>query len=231
MSDSEPQSGPRHHPEPEDLLEYASGGSPEWHALLIACHLTHCARCRDEVALLDEVGAAVLRAAAPAQLGAAELDASAARAFELLGDQPAPTPAPAPRALTPELERVLPRPLHPYLVDPGRGFRFMAPGIAQLPLTLPKQPADVRVVRLKPGFVIPRHGHSGLEWMVVLDGEIGDSHDGERYRSGDVCRSEPGKVHFQDVSATEPCIAVVANLGPLVPKTLLGRMLAKIVKL
>jgi putative transcriptional regulator len=224
---SEETSTPRHHPEPEDLLEYASGACPEWLSLMIACHLTLCPRCRDEVAMLDELGGVLLEAGAPPDVGA---HAWAERLAQDLSSR-AVEPAAEPRALPDHLSGMVPRALSPYLSEPDGRWRRLAPGIRHVPLDAPGRDVQLRLVELRPGFVIPQHGHRGLEWVLVLDGDLGDSHNGLRFGRGDVCRSDVGKEHRQDVSRDDPCIALVANLGPLVPKTLLGRALAKIVKI
>lgn len=216
---------PEHHPQQEELLEYATGAADEWLAVMVACHLTFCPRCRDEVALLDALGGALLGDSDGAPVVDGALEASLSKL-----DAPGSAPSPAPARVEPALAAV-PRPLHPYLADPAPRFRWLAPGITHLPLELEAGARPVRLLRFRQGYTIPAHGHSGLEWLMVLDGELDDDSDGQRYGRGDVCRNEPGKVHVQRVTSDEPCLALVANLGPLIPQSWLGRLLARVVRI
>jgi putative transcriptional regulator len=86
----------------------------------------------------------------------------------------------------------------------------------------------LRLFRFRPGYVIPQHGHQGTESILILRGTLGDSRNGQRYRTGDLCRNEPGSEHFQDVGTDEPCISLVASEGRVVPKSFLGRVLQRI---
>ncbi|MDD9935302.1 MAG: ChrR family anti-sigma-E factor [Myxococcales bacterium] len=228
---SEIAPAPSHHPAPEDLLEYATGTGAEWLSLLVACHLTFCERCRREVAMLDEVGAALMDAAGNDDADDAWVGAAADDAAARISERTTADDAGAAGGMPAQLAGTVPRPLRPYLSEPGGRWRFLAPGIQHVPLQTPDDDVQLRLIKFRAGFVIPPHGHEGLEWLLILDGDIGDSHTGTRYGRGDVCCSDVDKEHSQDVSPSEPCIALVANLGPLIPKTMLGRVLAKIVKI
>ena len=110
-------------------------------------------------------------------------------------------------------------------------WRFLVPGVKHVPLNSPDDDVQMRLIELRPGYVIPRHGHTGLEWLLILTGDIGDSLSDTRWGPGDVLCNDIETEHSQDVGRDEPCIAIVANQGPLVPLTFLGRALAKIIKI
>jgi len=195
-------------------LAYASGAAPEWLALMVSCHLTLCPSCRDEASWLDDLGAALMPQAS------VETDGRAPQAVPALEDLLAKhgsrvsAPSPPERFET-ELMRSVPRPLHAHFVDREPRMRRLVPGIRHAPLSV--EGAAVRLLEFRKGFVIPEHAHSGLEWVLVLDGDVGCSLTGQRYRRGDVLRSETDSVHRLDVATDEPCIALIANLAPVVP--------------
>lgn len=214
---------PSHHPEPEELLAYVSGAAEEWLATLVACHLTLCPECREEVAMLDAVGGALL-----SEVGR---DAEAPLVSVPVLRPPRPFGRPLRSDVPHEIARVVPRPLHHYLADDRPRFRFLAPGLSHVPLRLVGGDRPLQLVRFKPGFVVPEHGHGGLEWLLVLSGAIEDRATGQRYGRGDISRRDTQDVHSQAVTRDEPCVAVFANIRPPIPHTLVGKVLARIVGL
>ena len=54
-------------------------------------------------------------------------------------------------------------------------------------------PEEVMMFCLAPGASVPRHGHSGGEGILVLEGELADEH--YRYPAGSWLRSPPGTKH------------------------------------
>jgi putative transcriptional regulator len=210
---------PVHHPDEEDLVGYASGTNPEWVSLVVACHLTYCAACRDDVELFDDLGGALLDS-----LDAREGGPLAARAGDVAA-RPRP-PAVAASSATPV--HGLPRPLGPYLPKDGTGFRFLAPGLRHIPLDFSVGGVPARVIRFAPGFKIPEHRHQGLEFLLVLDGMLHDTVTGDAFRKGDVSRREASTSHAQWIDKSEPCTCLVISAAPVVPSTLTGRILKAI---
>jgi putative transcriptional regulator len=206
---------PQHHPDPDDLLAYASGASPEWASLVVACHLTYCEECRSDVALMDDVGGVLL----------AELEA--------IGDVALPTPPGAARTeparektrIVSDVTRGLPQPIHEYFKDAVPRWRFLAPGVRQIPLSFSVGGIPAKVVEFKPGFTIPEHAHTGLEMVLVLDGELRDSVTKELFGSGDLSRRDLGSTHSQFVTSKDPCICLVVSAAPIEPTSLWGKIL------
>ena len=206
---------PSHHPDEEDLVGYASGTSPEWIALVVACHLTYCPGCRDEVALLDDVGGLLLESLdqpAHGALGVAARDI---------------TSRPKPETRTTEVVTVpgLPRPLAPYLPKARSGWRFLAPGLRHIPLNFSVGGVPARIIRFSPGFFIPEHRHQGLEMLLVLEGMLRDTVSGESFRKGDLSRRESGTCHAQSIGRDEHCTCLVVSAAPVLPSTWMGRLL------
>lgn len=211
---------PTHHPDPDDLLEYATGESPEWLSLVVACHLTFCPECRAQVALLDDVGGALLDAL-PQTPGASMPPRALARLAA-----PPPLLASRPRCLAPDVV-ALPRPLHAYFRDDVPRFRFLAPGVKHVPLTFSVGGIPGRVVRFAPGFTVPEHAHTGTERVLVLDGELEDAATGERFVDGDLSQRDAGTQHAQRILA-DGCVALVVTVGPIVPSSFWGKILKAI---
>ena len=75
----------------------------------------------------------------------------------------------------------------------------------------------------KPGLVIQRHDHAGPEYTVTFTGAFDDA--GVRYGRGHVCVREAGDRHIQRILPGEACVVLAVNHGPLVPLTLLSRLM------
>lgn len=202
---------PSHHPELDELMAYSSGVAPEWLSVFVACHLTYCQECREDVSTFDDVGGALLESL-PAEGPAVALP----RGLEL---PPRSEPLVKPVADVPGL----PRPLLPYLAS-GPSFRFLTPGVQHIPLTLSVNDVPARLVRFKPGFEVPEHSHAGLEMILVLDGEFEDTSTAERYKTGDVSRREGTADHKTRVTSADPCTALMIGTARSEPKTFWGRM-------
>ncbi|HVU03024.1 MAG TPA: cupin domain-containing protein [Polyangiaceae bacterium] len=205
---------PVHHPEPDELAQYASGASPDHLSLVIACHLTYCAECRDEVKLLEELGGALL-------------DSLPGGDGEMAPPEDLPPPAAREkreRAPLPPEFRMIPRPIHAFLDGPPR-FRFLAPGVKHVPLALTVGRIQAKVVRFSPGFVVPEHSHQGLEMVLVLEGELTDGATKEVFRNGDLSRREEGSRHTQHITSEDPCVCLVVSTAEIVPSTFWGKVL------
>jgi len=91
------------------------------------------------------------------------------------------------------------------------------------------QSAETLLVRLKPGVYFPRHQHTGVERVLVLEGSYQDSH-GVVHRPGELREWASGTDHSFKIRGGEPCIFASVVFGrrfsawPLrVLSTLLGR--------
>jgi putative transcriptional regulator len=214
---------PQLHLPPEVALEYASGTSSEAVALAAASHLTFCATCRATVAEHERMGQALIELLPGTALEEGSLERILARL-----DEPAPLPPvlPAPPALPEEL-RVLPLPVQGYLAAaPDRRWRMLAPGVRAVDLPLAGSlgpPATARLIRFRPGYVIPLHDHGGAEYTLVLSGSIEER--GERALPGDLIVRAPSDRHTQRIGEDEACIALLVTEGPLIPLTFKGRLL------
>jgi anti-sigma factor ChrR (cupin superfamily) len=117
------------------------------------------------------------------------------------------------------------------LRNPGVWNFAGLPGIshASVPGGPRVQSAETLFVRLKPGVYFPRHQHTGVERVLVLEGSYQDSH-GIVHRPGELREWAPGTDHSFKIGGGEPCIFASVVFGrrfsawPLrVLSTLLGR--------
>lgn len=218
---------PRHHPEEELLAAYAAGTGALRHDLVIATHMALCPECRRRVAQFEAIGGHLLDQMNPGQNpGQVPILPHALSTPPASGDRGGASRS-GNRYLSP-ISPVLPEPLRSYVggdVDVLPWKRRM-PGVLEIDLDLAEPDAPARLVCLSPFVSIPRHDHTQGELTLVLAGGLRDA-DGV-YERGDVSTGRPGHEHAQRVLAGEPCYALAINDGPLVPRTLLGRILARV---
>jgi putative transcriptional regulator len=206
---------PTHHPDPDDLISYASGAAEEWRAVVVACHLTYCAECRDEVATLEELGGVLLDTLADDAVGEAPVPPAVLRA-----------PASTPKAHSDSaLGRSIPRPLHAYFKETTPAWRFLAPGLKHVPISLTVGGFPARLIQFKPGVVIPDHRHTGTEMVLVLDGALEDSTTKEVFRTGDLSQRDETTGRHGNVVPSDGCVCLVVTDGPLDPATMWGKLL------
>lgn len=222
-----PRAGPVHHVPAEELLDYVAGRQGEAAALAIACHVALCPACRDEARGLEGIGGALLDTARPASMSAGGLE----RALERLQAPAVETvPDKAAAGAWPEGERLgvpgaVGALLAPRLPAGTTHWRYIAPGIRGVNVSLAKteeETGTVRVVRLRPGLVIPQHGHRTTELTLVLTGALTDAVG--RFARGDLSVRRPGDTHIQRVDDARECLALVINGDGLIPMTWTGRL-------
>src|SRR4051812_11171975 len=80
------------HPSPEVLAAYAAGSLRPAFALVAAAHIRGCAHCRSDIALMEEVGGALLDELPPAEMAPEALEQVLARIDQ--GSEPILLPEP-----------------------------------------------------------------------------------------------------------------------------------------
>jgi putative transcriptional regulator len=198
---------PTHHPSDTLLLGYAAGTTSEADALAMSTHLTFCPECRARLATAETVGGALLEQMDSASLSPAVLQSVLARL-----DEPAPIAAKHP----PRVDAIggLPRALADYAMRAmaQSGWRMVAPGIRQLALSTAGD-AKARILELKPGTVLPEHGHRGTELTILLAGSYTDELG--RFARGDMAELDESVVHRPIVDDGPDCIALIVTEAPL----------------
>ncbi len=191
------------HPAPENLLSCAAGSMPEALAAVMASHMAMCPRCRRELAIFDEVGAALLEELAPEKVKAApglpgRVSAAATgwvQDAEVSGDVPEPLRA----VVGARLDEIK--------------WRRLAPGVWVHTVALSEHSkASLRFIRVAPGLRLPDHGHSGSELTLVLQGRFDDAFGS--YGVGDVLEMDEGSEHSPVAAPGGDCICLIASEGP-----------------
>ena len=98
-------------------------------------------------------------------------------------------------------------------------WRRLLPGVHALDLSavLPRarggQPVLAELLRVYPGWAIPRHGHGGEELTLVLAGGFTD--ETGHFKAGDIAIVDPALTHRPLADPGEPCLSfIVSDTAP-----------------
>ena len=215
---------PTHHPGDALLMDYAGGCLGEAGGLVVATHLALCPGCRLAVNELEAVGGALLDDLEPDTLAPGALDALLARLDT--PDEPAPPPR---RCAPPNGTLVIPEPLRSYVGGDLSQVRWrpMAPGFQCHDIRL-NHGERARLLRMKPGAVVPQHSHDGLELAIVLHGGFSDSLG--HFLRGDVAVGD-GSIDHRPKADPEGCVCLSVTFGRLRLTGAVGRFLNPFLRL
>lgn len=90
--------------------------------------------------------------------------------------------------------------------------RWLAPGVRQA-ILLRQAEGTLRLLRVRPGRALPRHGHHGTELTLVLAGAFADERG--RYGPGDLAEADEGVDHRPVAEGADDCVCLVATVGRL----------------
>jgi putative transcriptional regulator len=191
------------------LAAYAAGDLPQGLALFVATHLALCPQCRRAVHAAETVAGLLLETESPVALDTG------------IRDLPPAAPDPRPDHVPFAGIRV-PRPLRDHLpADLDRlAWRRVWFGVQEWPV--PGMDCGARLMRITAGSRMPRHGHWGEEWTMVLQGRYDDCTG--QYGPGDVQLGDPGLEHQPVAAPDAACVCLVATTGRLRLSGWLGRL-------
>jgi putative transcriptional regulator len=195
-----------HHPALESLLSCSAGAMPEASAAVIASHVSLCPVCRSELALMEQIGVALL--------DTIEADTEMSLRPELLAnDDTRVATSDEPPIDAPPLGEI-PAPLA-YRVGASLdqlSWTPVSPGIWLHPIALEgSKQHTLQLYKISGCMALPEHGHGGAERTLVLRGSIIDG--GATYRPGDVTEKGEEDVHAPSTGAGGDCICLVAMEG------------------
>jgi putative transcriptional regulator len=216
----------RHHPDPELLMDYATGALPEPRALAVAAHACLCDLCRAEIRRLEAVGGALIEAEAPD----ASADESLLRATLDRLDAPEPAPA-APARPDAATRRLLPAAVWPYLAGgiDGLDWKTVGIGVREALLPLGKAPYRVSLLRIGAGRAVAKHTHGGEELTLVLAGGFTDRD--RHYGRGDFALADRTTEHRPVADPGEDCICLAVLDAPMRLTGAIGRLVAPFLRL
>jgi putative transcriptional regulator len=216
---------PNHHPPEDQLLDYAAGSLGEPAGLIVATHLALCPACRRQVGALEAIGGALLD-----RLPAGRADPDGLTRLLARLDEPAPAvppePAPPEPATLDEATRhLVPEPLRHHLGASlaDLPWQRVTRGLDAYDLPLDRPGFRMRLLRIRAGAAIPRHGHSGVESVLVLGGGFTDERG--HYARGDLGISDTSIVHRPVADPDGDCLCLIVVEGRLRFAGLLGRLL------
>jgi putative transcriptional regulator len=216
---------PAHHPSEALLLDYAAGDLREPTGLVVATHLALCPACRRQVRMCEAIGGALLEALPVADLSADASARGAAAVIAGVAPDAADPEAAEPARFDDETCRLVPEPLRGYLGASLKeiGWRPLARGLDAHDLALDAAGFRTRLLRIRPGAAIPRHGHGGSESVLVLDGGFRDEHG--HYARGDLALSDVQTVHRPVADPDGDCLCLIVVEGGVRFAGVLGRLL------
>ncbi len=186
------------------MLDYATGALAPSQSLVVAAHFAINPAARAVYADLDAIGGVLLE----------DLD------DEGVVSRPANIATAVGHASDPGLPHIVRRALA--LDVAGVRWRERLPGMQQV--AIDGYPGAA-LMRIRAGRPAPRHGHTGEELTLVLDGEFRD--ETGLYRRGDLAIADGDDEHRPAAGADRDCICLVAMTGGYRFQTALGRLAAR----
>ncbi len=197
---------PTHHPSEAMLLDCAAGTAAAPFELLIATHLAMCPLCAGEIALLEQIGGAMLSGLAPEPIDDGSLPAILARL-----DQLGPPPSPVDHG---KADRSLPAPLSKLVGGQVEQLPWKRRGgIREIELLVDEEGHRSRLYWIDAGTTIPAHTHGGTEMTLVLRGAFRD--ENSLYKVGDVAEADDEVDHSPITDVDEDCLCLAVTDAPL----------------
>lgn len=212
----------KHHPNPDTLVQLATGRLDPGRAIVVAAHVEMCAVCARDLRLMKCIGGVMLADEVPVPMTTGAMVRLIDRVDALSSLEPSAVDVTSPADLTflPPAAR---------LCQWGR-WQWIGPGIhRRLMKTTETGDARVFLLRARQGTRMPEHTHSGSELTLVLRGSF--AHEGGRFGPGDFEEADDEVEHQPVVEAGESCICLVAMDGGLKLKGLTGLLLQPFVKI
>lgn len=203
---------PLAHPTYDMLSAYAAGTAPEGASLLVAAHLTYCPLCREEVARMETLSAALCDVSGDVAMSAEALS----RTLDRLDDG-IDLPRPSAR------DGLLPAPVAAVVGGfESLRWRFLMPGVSKIDIPV-EGDESVSLLRVRPGAGVPQHTHTAEEATLVLCGALRDR--GRVYARGDVAVATDADDHHPRAEPGADCICLAVLSGSVRFTGRLGRAL------
>ncbi|SFN41618.1 ChrR family anti-sigma-E factor [Variovorax sp. OV329] len=210
----------RHHPDDALMLAHAAGTLGAGHRLLLDVHLEGCAHCRERLQRLDALGGVLLDQLAPAELAPDALERTLARI-----DAPQPQAAALAQGAKPQLPTAWPRAMAGCNVS---RWRWMGPGMYWNRVTLPDaDDANVFMLRIGAGRMLPQHTHSNSELTQVLYGAFDDGRSA--FAEGDFDETDAAIRHQPVVNTGGECICLASVEGKVLFEGWLARTMGAMI--
>lgn len=203
------------HPDDEVLMDYYQGKLSKSHCFVISAHIEMCNECRDELSLYDAIGGEFLEKTDPISLSEDALSLALARI-----DRPYET-----IDKKNEIDAFLNGLSLPKSIAnlKFKNRYWAAPGVWIAKVDHSDDNSEAYLMYAQKGMQMPNHDHGGSELTLVLQGSLEDE-NGKFYR-GDLMKANSGYCHSPLIGNDIDCLCFIASEKPIIPKTLLGKML------
>jgi putative transcriptional regulator len=198
------------HPEPDLLVEYASGSLSVAPCLSVTTHLQYCKQCSDSVESLGEIGGELLTSAETVPVSEDLLDRIMGDLDSLAEESPS---ALTPRQCSDAITNQLPDFLQRLLPNGKLDWRRLSPSLKVAPISVGEEQYELALHRIDAGGKAPEHDHLGKEITVVLTGSFSDE-DGV-YQPGDFLVREQGDTHRPFAARNQECICLSVLEAPI----------------
>jgi putative transcriptional regulator len=198
------------HPDPDLLVEYASGSLSIAPCISITTHLQYCKQCCDSVESLGEIGGELLITSEAVPVSDDLFDRILERVDSVVEEV---TPQAPHRQCSDTVSPQLPEFLQRLLPDGDLDWRRLSPSLKVAPISVGEQEYELALHRIDAGGKAPEHDHGGKEITVVLTGSFSDE-DGV-YQPGDFLVREPGNTHRPFAARNQECICLSVLEAPI----------------
>lgn len=217
-----------HHIDDASVLSFAAGSLPPAFAVVYSSHIGMCSHCRQKVRQAESIGGTLLASeeAIPLSDGALnnlleKLDATS-RTASAQGNPPTDETVKDDKVLPPQVASLVDRPVSELK------WRRAGSGVAIHKIDLgADQSANLFLMKIAAGKVLPEHGHGAHEATLVLSGAYTDKCG--RFARGDIADLDAEVEHQPVVDPDAQCICLVAVDAPTRFKGLVQRMLQPLV--
>ncbi|MCB9992862.1 MAG: cupin domain-containing protein [Hyphomicrobiaceae bacterium] len=201
-----------HHISDGLLMDYAAGTLEESWSIAVATHLALCPACRDSLAMMENVGGALVDELEPSDETPRDDSSWLAVRSAILADATTSKPVA-------ERERVagsqIPEPLRSYLGADIEKLKWRPLGLGayHFPIRTSDRGISTRLLRIPAGKPVPEHGHGGRELTLVLSGSFRDGD--ELFGAGDLEEADEQLQHQPIATEDQDCICLAVTDSPL----------------
>lgn len=212
-----------HHPHDETLAFYTGGSLAAGPALVVSAHLSVCTQCRERMADFKALAGLMLQNLPPARLDGASLPQTLARIDQQERLEVNASPKALPFNLPGGID--LPDSLKAQKIG---SWHYLPPSLHWSRVGLyDAENMNVVLLQIGAGTKVPRHGHSGTEYTLVLAGAFYDENG--HYLPGDLIEADDAIDHQPIVDSSSDCLCVAAVAGKLRFHSVLGRMMQPLI--
>lgn len=200
----------KHHPEPDLLVEYASGSLSIAPCISVTTHLQYCKQCSDSVESLGELGGALLTAVEAVPVSDELFDRILERVESVVEEESSQE---LPRQCSDAISTQLPAFVRQLLPSGELDWRRLSPSLKVATISVGEKEYELALHRIDAGGNAPEHDHRGQEITVVLTGSFSDE-DGV-YHPGDFLVRELGNTHRPFAARNQECICLSVLEAPI----------------